>query len=114
MPAAFADDREAAADIGERYARKPFFSREGWDIELVDDAQVERGPEGGYGEEGEIIQELAPLPTFGGLRPVVGSWIVGVEPVAMSIREDDLAITRDKARFVPHAITWSGSERDGV
>jgi len=104
LPAAFADDSAAAADIGGRYARKPFFSREGWDIELVDNADVERGPEGGYGNEGAIIQALAPLPNFSDLRPVIGSWIVGTDPVAMSIREDDVAITRDKARFVPHVI----------
>jgi len=104
LPAAFADDRAAAAEIGSRYARKPFFSREGWNIELVDGGEIERGPEGGYGEEGAIIQALAPLPDFEGLRPVIGSWIVGDEPVAMSIREDDVAITRDLARFVPHAI----------
>jgi glutathionylspermidine synthase len=44
------------------------------------------------------------LPDHDGFRPVVGSWIVGDEPVAMSIREDDVAITRDLARFVPHVI----------
>ena len=94
----------AVAEIGPRYAHKPFFSREGWDIELVDGERVERGPEGGYGEEGAIVQALAPLPDFGGHRPVIGSWIVGDAPVAMSIREDDVAITRDLARFIPHAI----------
>ena len=104
LPAAFADDHAAAAEIGPRFARKPFFSREGWDIELVDGDDVERGPEGGYGAEGAIVQALAPLPDFDGARPVIGSWIVGDEPVAMSIREDDAAITRDLARFVPHVI----------
>jgi len=104
LPAAFADDPAAVAEIGPRFARKPFFSREGWDIELVDGDAVERGPEGGYGAEGVIVQALAPLPDFDGARPVVGSWIVGDEPVAMSIREDDAAITRDLARFVPHVI----------
>lgn len=104
LPAAFADDHAAAAEIGPRFARKPFFSREGWDIELVDGDDVERGPEGSYGAEGAIVQALAPLPDFDGARPVIGSWIVGDEPVAMSIREDDAAITRDLARFVPHVI----------
>jgi glutathionylspermidine synthase len=104
LPAAFADDAAAAAEIGPRYAKKPFFSREGWDIELVDGGEVQHGPAGGYGAEGSIVQALAPLPDFGGFRPVVGSWIVGDEAVAMSIREDDVAITRDLARFVPHVI----------
>jgi glutathionylspermidine synthase len=104
LPAAFADDEAAAAEIGERYVRKPLFSREGWDIELIDGDRREAGPGGGYGEEGWIVQALAPLPKFEGAHAVIGSWIVGEEPVALSVREDDAAITRDLARYVPHAI----------
>ena len=104
LPAAFADDAEGVAAIGDRFVRKPLFSREGWDIELHDGSAEDRGPEGGYGEEGHIVQALSPLPVFDGQHAVIGSWIVGDEPVALSIREDDGPITRDLARFVPHAI----------
>ncbi|MGN7158407.1 glutathionylspermidine synthase family protein [Sphingomonas sp. SAFR-052] len=104
LPAAFADDAAALAEIGDAYVRKPIFSREGWDIELVDGDATARGPEGGYGEEGHIVQALAPLPVYDGNHAVVGSWIVGDDAVALSVREDDGPITRDLARFVPHAI----------
>ena len=104
LPAAFADDAEGVAAIGDRFVRKPLFSREGWDIELHDGSAEDRGPEGGYGEEGHIVQALSPLPVFDGQHAVIGSCIVGDEPVALSIREDDGPITRDLARFVPHAI----------
>jgi glutathionylspermidine synthase len=104
LPAAFADDAAGGAGIGGRYVRKPLFSREGWDIEVVDGAERQTGPKGGYGEEGWIVQALAPLPVFDGAHAVIGSWIVGEEPVALSVREDDAAITRDLARYVPHAI----------
>lgn len=104
LPAAFADDAAAVSAIGPRYVRKPLFSREGWDIALHDGAAEDRGPEGGYGEEGHIVQALAPLPVFDGQHAVIGSWIVGEEAVALSVREDDGPITRDLARFVPHAI----------
>jgi glutathionylspermidine synthase len=104
LPAAFADDASGTADIGARYVRKPLFSREGWDIEVVDGADRQTGAKGGYGEEGWIVQALAPLPVFDGAHAVIGSWIVGEEPVALSVREDDAAITRDLARYVPHAI----------
>ena len=104
LPAAFADDPAGLASIGSRHVRKPLFSREGWDVELVAGADSAHGPAGGYGEEGHIVQAFAPLPVFGGLHAVVGSWIVGDDPVALSVREDDGPITRDLARYVPHAI----------
>ncbi|WP_332908761.1 glutathionylspermidine synthase family protein [Sphingomonas mollis] len=104
LPAAFADDTAALAAIGDRHVVKPLFSREGWDIQIIDGPASTRGPDGGYGEEGRIVQALAPLPVFDGQHAVIGSWIVGDEPVAMSVREDDGAITRDLARYVPHVI----------
>lgn len=104
LPAAFADDAAAVAAIGARHVRNPLFSREGADIAITDGPESVSGPEGGYGEEGWIVQALSPLPVFDGQHAVVGSWIVGDEAVALSIREDDGPITRDLARYVPHAI----------
>jgi glutathionylspermidine synthase len=104
LPAAFRDDTAACAEIGDRYVAKPLFSREGADIRIVDGAHSEQGLEGGYGEEGWIVQAISPLPVFDGQHAVIGSWIVGDEAVALSVREDDGAITRDLARYVPHAI----------
>ena len=57
LPAAFADDAAGVTAIGDRWVRKPLFSREGWDIELHDGTAADRGPDGGYGEEGHVIQE---------------------------------------------------------
>lgn len=104
LPAYFADSGEAAALEGKPYARKPFFSREGADITLFDGAAEHRGPAEGYGAEGWIVQGYAPLARSGDNHAVIGSWIVGDTPVAMSIREDAGPITRDLARFVPHVI----------
>ena len=102
LPAAFAD--APGEEVGDRFVRKPFFSREGWDVELVDGDASAAGPRGGYGAEGRIVQAIAPLFAADGQHAVIGSWIVGDEPVAMSIREDDGRITRDLARFVPHVL----------
>jgi glutathionylspermidine synthase len=60
LPAYF-DGDPRAAELGSAFVRKPFFSREGWDLELVDGDTREEGPKGGYGEEGHILQALAPL-----------------------------------------------------
>jgi glutathionylspermidine synthase len=51
-----------------------------------------------------VRQALAPLPDFGGFRPVIGAWIIGDEPAGIGLREDRDAITSNTSRFVPHAI----------
>lgn len=103
LPAFFDGDAEAGA-IGDRYVRKPFFSREGWDVEMVDRGKRESGPEGGYGEEGRIVQALAPLSCLDGNYAVLGSWIVGESAAGLSVREDQSRITRNVSRFLPHVI----------
>ena len=101
---AFFDGDPRVAQLGSRYVRKPFFSREGWDIELVDGAERQEGPKGGYGEEGHIIQGLADLSHIDGNYAVIGSWIVGEAAAGLSVREDRSRITRNVSRFLPHYI----------
>jgi glutathionylspermidine synthase len=103
LPAFFEGDA-AAAELGSSYVRKPFFSREGWDIELVEGGQREEGPKGGYGEEGRILQALAPLSCLDGNYAILGSWVVGEQAAGLSVREDVSRITRNVSRFLPHVI----------
>jgi glutathionylspermidine synthase len=85
------------------YARKPLLSREGANVTLVTaNRPPETGPDGGYGEEGFVYQELAPLPNLGGRRPVIGSWVIQGESAGIGIRESDSALTTNTSRFVPH------------
>lgn len=103
LPCYFEDDPRAAS-LGDRYARKPLYSREGADIDLIDGASVVRGSTDGYGAEGYVRQALCPLPNFDGRRPVIGGWLVGDAPAGMGIREDISPITSNRSRFVPHVI----------
>ncbi|MCE7796195.1 glutathionylspermidine synthase family protein [Sphingobium sufflavum] len=104
LPAAFVGDGQADAIEAGAHVVKPFFSREGADVVLVDGATRLTGTQQGYGAEGRIVQAHAALAQGGGQHAVIGAWIVGNEPVALSVREDDHRITRDLARFVPHVI----------
>jgi glutathionylspermidine synthase len=90
-----------AAKLGERYVRKPLYSREGANIEIHGPRGVFAQP-GTYGAEGYVYQAYAPLPEFDGNYPVVGTWIVGNEPCGMGIREDKTPVTRNTSRFIPH------------
>jgi glutathionylspermidine synthase len=90
-----------AAKLGERYVRKPLYSREGANVEIHGPRGVFAQP-GTYGAEGYVYQAYAPLPEFDGNYPVVGSWIVGDQPCGMGIREDNTPVTRNTSRFVPH------------
>ena len=92
----------------ERAVSKPFFSREGENVTLLEHGAPVDATEGDYGKEPHIVQAYAPLfeaETEG--RPayaVLGSWVIGDRACGLGIREDSSRITRDLSRFVPHAI----------
>jgi len=101
---AFFDDDPRKAELGDSYARKPLYSREGANVTLVEAGAVVASGEGGYGAEGHVVQALARLPTFDGRYPVIGSWLVAGEPAGINLREDATPITTDAAWFLPHVI----------
>ncbi|MDQ6815479.1 MAG: glutathionylspermidine synthase family protein, partial [Bacteroidota bacterium] len=88
----------------ESYVKKPILSREGANINLVQEGELLQASEGEYGKEGYIYQQLFTLPNFNGNHPVIGSWIIGQEPAGMGIREAKNLITDNQSRFVPHLI----------
>jgi glutathionylspermidine synthase len=82
--------------------RKPIYSREGANVQVLDSGRVVAETEGGYGAEGFVYQEHVEMPAFDGNYPVIGSWVIASQPAGIGIREDATAITRDTSRFVPH------------
>jgi glutathionylspermidine synthase len=101
---AFFDDDPAAAMLGADYVRKPLFSREGANVEVVQHGIAATATDEGYGAEGFVRQAFHPAPVFDGRHAVTGAWIVGDQPAGIGIREDDALVTRNLARFVPHFI----------
>lgn len=90
---------------GANWVRKPLLGREGGNVTLHrDGGQIQTG--GDYGEEGFVYQDVAPLKSFGGMYPVIGSWVIGPEDgnsaAGIGIRESDIPITTNVSRFVPH------------
>ncbi|WP_355659824.1 glutathionylspermidine synthase family protein [Halomonas salifodinae] len=90
--------------LGAGWVRKPFFSREGSNIELVTAAGERHWVDGPYTDSPRILQALAPLPRFGDRHTLVGSWVVGDRACGMGLREDVGAITKDSSCFLPHLI----------
>lgn len=86
------------------YVKKPILSREGANIELVQGNTILQQTDGDYGSEGHIYQQLFTLPSFGGIHPVLGSWIIGQEPAGIGIREAGDLVTDNLSRFIPHLI----------
>ncbi|PPD43560.1 MAG: hypothetical protein CTY15_09305 [Methylocystis sp.] len=99
----FADDPRAAS-LGESYAKKPLYSREGANVLLVKDGRAVASAPGEYGVEGYVRQALHLLPRFDRRYPVLGAWIVGGVPAGLGIREDASPLTSNSSRFVPHCI----------
>jgi glutathionylspermidine synthase len=87
--------------LGEKYVRKPFYSREGANVEIHGPRGV-FAQRGTYGAEGYVYQAYAPLPEFDGNYPVIGSWVIGADSAGMGIREDVSPVTRNTSRFIPH------------
>ncbi|HFB2048787.1 MAG TPA: putative acid--amine ligase YgiC [Hyphomicrobiaceae bacterium MAG_BT-2024] len=100
---AFFDNTLPASDHG-IYVRKPFFSREGENIEIKCGEKIVEATNGRYGNERSIIQTYTPLFQSHGLRAVIGAWLIGDRSCGMGIREDKTRITCNLSRFVPHVI----------
>jgi glutathionylspermidine synthase len=86
----------------ESYAKKPLYSREGANVELFAGGACIACCDGPYGDAGSIYQALYPLPTFDGMHPIIGSWLVDGQPAGMCVREDVNLITTNTSNFVPH------------
>ena len=102
LPSFFEADPQAGslADA----VRKPLFSREGENVELIRGGASVEVTEGSYGEEGHVVQGLTRLFESEGAYAVLGSWIVGDRACGLGMREDRSPITRNLSRFVPHII----------
>ncbi len=92
------------AALAPGFVRKPLFSREGANVDVVTAAGEQFGTPGPYGNGPAIVQAYHPLPGFDGNYPLVGSWIVADRASGVGMREDATLITQDTSRFVPHAI----------
>jgi glutathionylspermidine synthase len=103
LPAFFEDDPNAAR-LGASFVRKPLYSREGANVALIREGVTIVERQGPYGAEGFIRQAYAPLPSFSGQHPVLGSWLIDHAPCGLSVREDHNPVTGNTSRFLPHAI----------
>lgn len=96
------------------YVRKPLLSREGANVQFVDNGKVTLATQGDYGAEGYVYQGYAPVAAFAApedtswhgpqaaMHAAIGAWVVGDEAVGMAVREDVTAVTSNTAYFVPH------------
>jgi glutathionylspermidine synthase len=103
LPAFFEGDPGATA-LGASYVRKPLVSRQGANIEIIQDGRTQLRSEGPYGGEDHIVQAFHPLPEYAGNYPLVGCWLVASKAVGLCIREDRTLVTGKDARLVPHVI----------
>jgi glutathionylspermidine synthase len=83
------------------HVRKPLFSREGANIQIVKFGMV-RSETGGPYDGPLVYQQLCELPNFQGFHPCIGSWLVNGWACGIGVREDESLITGNVSRFVPH------------
>ncbi|WEK07005.1 MAG: glutathionylspermidine synthase family protein [Candidatus Pseudomonas colombiensis] len=97
-------DTHPSRAVPKGWVRKPFFSREGANIELRTEDDLLVKEDGPYTDAPYILQALAPLPRFDDSYTLIGSWIIGDQAAGIGVREDDSLITKDSSRFLPHLI----------
>jgi len=104
LEAHFAGDAHSMWD----FVRKPLFSREGANIDVVRTGVTVETTGGPYTGP-QVVQGLAPVSAFddnlrpGAKRvPVLGLWMVDQECCGMGIRESSGLITDNLSSFVPH------------
>ena len=89
--------------IAGAWVRKPVHGREGANVTIeAPGVRVETG--GPYGAGGHVHQGYADLGVHDGMRPVVGSWVIGGTPAGFGIRETEGHVTDNTACFVPHIV----------
>ena len=88
--------------ITKSYVRKPVFSREGANIQIIKNDTIIETTSGDYGEEGYLYQEYFEIPQFNGYTPVIGSWLIGGVSAGIGIRESTNLVTNNMSRFCPH------------
>jgi glutathionylspermidine synthase len=103
LPAYFQPDVFLAS--GEKYVKKPLFSREGENVAIMQGNTVLEAEAGRYGEEGFVYQAFAPNALVDGSYLSIGSWVVGDDAAGMALREDATVITKNTSRFMPHYFT---------
>jgi glutathionylspermidine synthase len=105
LPAFFEDDPAAHVFVNAgNYVRKPMLSRQGANIEIIQEGKTLFQTDGPYGNDAHILQGFQPLPNLDGGYPLLGCWLVASKAVGLCIREDKTLITSKDARFVPHVI----------
>ena len=108
LPAYFDENK-----ITDNFVKKPIFSREGANIEIIENKKITLKTDGIYKNNGFIYQQLNKIHPIKAIEttgweiskevfPVLGSWIVGDEPVGICVREDIIPITNNTSYFIPH------------
>lgn len=105
LPAYF-ESEKPAGNFQYMFVKKPILGREGANIQLAgtfSDTLIDGSHQvAEYDQDGYVYQQYAPLPSFDGKHPVIGSWMIGDEAAGIGIREDNTIISGNGSHFVPH------------
>ena len=108
LPAFF--ETASSEPLAAGWVRKPLFSREGANVDLITSSGEKLSAAGPYSDGRYIRQAFQSLPKFrdeyrnADTYAMLGSWVVGDSAAGICIREDASLITKDSSRFLPHII----------
>lgn len=97
-------ETDPTSKLAKGWVRKPFFSREGANIEVCEPNGKRHRVDGPYTDAPYIRQRYHKLAKFEDSFTLIGSWVIGDKACGIGIREDSTLITKDTSRFLPHVI----------
>ena len=97
-------DQNPQGTLPPGWVRKPFYSREGANVEIATASGEWLCMDGPYSEGPFVRQVFHSLPRFDGNYALIGSWVIGDCAAGIGIREATDLITTDTSRFIPHII----------
>ena len=104
LPAYFEDDPKAA-ELGASYVRKPLYSREGANIEIVVGGERDRPRRRPLRRaRASCARRWRPCRNSTATTPCSAHGSSPAAPCGLRIREDASPITKNTSRFLPHAI----------
>ena len=95
-------DYQSMEKVSTNYVSKPTLSREGNNVTIFNNSNIELLSGGAYGDAPLIYQDRCDATLIDNEYYNIGSWVVGDKAVGIGLRKENDLIVRNISHYVPH------------